>query len=771
MLSLRIALLVAACCFAVFQGEALVADDTPPQPRPADQQAADYETEVKPFFARYCLSCHSGDKAKGGLQFDKYTTEADVRKYRAVAERVRVVLDAGTMPPEDPQPEDSERTRVLNWLETRVLKVDCSKGVDPGRVTIRRLNRTEYNNTIRDLLSTDIRAADDFPSDDVGYGFDNIGDVLSLPPVLFEKYLIAAERISDYVIRTPEGDREPLKTENGRTLASNSQIPLEFEVQTAGEYRLRSRAWAQQAGDENAKMELKLDDRTIDTVEVVAEDGKGANHDLVLKLDPGKHTFVAAFINDYYNPEAKNKRRRDRNLIIESLSVTGPMNLLPENLPESHRKLISCRPDQPSQVTDCCRQILKPLVTRAFRRPAEEEEIRRLTSLVDNAVRAGDSFERGIQLALQAVLVSPEFLFRFEFDTETANANPNAIRTINDWELATRLSYFLWSSLPDDELFRLAAAGTLRKEGNLATQVKRMLQDPRSHQLVENFSTQWLNLRLLKQINPDRKRFPTFDDDLRADMETETKLFFESVMREDRPILDLLDAQYTFLNERLAKHYGVPDVTGNEFRRVTLNGPQRGGLLGQASILTVTSNPTRTSPVKRGKWVLENLFNAPPPPPPPGVPELSEAKDKVLSGSLRQRMEQHRANPACAVCHNQMDALGFGLENYDPIGAWREKDGEFSIDASGTLPAGESFQSPAELRAILKNRHADFRRCLTEKLLTYALGRGLEYYDECAVNGIVRNAAANRDTFSALVLEIVSSDPFQKRRVKRGDEP
>ncbi|HEY2253144.1 MAG TPA: DUF1592 domain-containing protein, partial [Planctomycetaceae bacterium] len=512
------------------------------------------------------------------------------------------------------------------------------------------------------------------------------------------------------------------------------------------------------------------------TYDVEAVEGQSAPYELKLNVPAGKHRFAAKFINDYYKPDDPDPKNRDRNLIVERLNVQGPLAVLPENLPGSHTKLISCRPSDKNRetaseggdVAACARTILRAFATRAFRRPATDAEIERLTRIVLAATKEGDSFERGIQVAVQAVLVSPHFLFRIEVDPEPLN--PLAVRTINDFELATRMSYFLWSSMPDDELLRLAHDGALRKEGNLAAQVRRMLKDPRSSALVENFAGQWLQLRNLKTINPDRKRFPAFDDALRAAMETETRLFFEAIVREDRKIFDLLDTDFTFVNERLAKHYGIAGVQGPEFRRVALATPERGGLLGQASILTVTSNPTRTSPVKRGKWILENLLNAAPPPPPANVPELKESGSKDEAATLRQRMEQHRENPACAVCHTQMDALGFGLENYDPIGAWRTKDGTLDIDAGGSLPGGASFKAPNELKAILKAREGEFRRCLAEKLLTYALGRGLEYYDKCTVDTIVRNLAANHDVFSALVLEIVNSDAFQKRRGKRGDE-
>jgi hypothetical protein len=387
---------------------------------------------------------------------------------------------------------------------------------------------------------------------------------------------------------------------------------------------------------------------------------------------------------------------------------------------------------------------------------------------VDLAEQSGESFERGIQLAVEAILCSPQFLFRVELDPRPRRRGEvlPPTRAVNEYELASRLSYFLWSSMPDDELAQLAASGKLRDGDTLGRQVRRMLRDPKARALVENFGDQWLQLRLLGTINPDTKQFPAFDDALRRAMLEETRLFFESLVRDDRSVLDFLDAKDTFVNERLARHYGIPGVRGEEFRRVTLPDDRRGGLLGQASILTVTSNPTRTSPVKRGKWILEQILGTPPPPPPPDVPELKEDKDVVLSGTLRQRMEQHRANPSCATCHGRMDPLGFGLENFDAVGAWREKDGPFPVDASGTLPSGQTFQGPKALKAILQERREDFARCLAEKLLTYALGRGLDYYDKCAVDRMVAALARDDYRFSTLVLEIVQSDPFQKRRTR-----
>lgn len=744
-------------------------DEPALKPVAADAPPVSFVKDVQPLLAKYCSECHGAEKPKGGLALATFRDERGALARRDVWQRVAENLSAEAMPPEGkPQPEDSERGLILRWIESRVLKIDCSR-IDPGRVTIRRLNRTEYNNTVRDLLGVDIHPADDFPSDDVGYGFDHIGDVLSMPPVLLERYLGAAERIVEAAIFTSDPDRAPIEARNGQTLASVGDAEREFEFSRNGDYLLRIRAWAQQAGPEKAKMTLRLDGKDLTTVEVDAAEGAAKVYEIKLNVTAGKHRVAGRFINDYYKPDDPDPNNRDRNLIVEQIAVQGPLGVLPEKLPESHTRLITRQPGPDGDVSASARAVLRPFVTRAFRRPAADDEIERLVRLVVAATNEGDSFERGIQLAVEAVLVSPHFLFRIEVDPDPLD--PGAIRTLNDYELATRLSYFLWSSLPDDELFRLAEDGALRKDGNLAAQVGRMLKDPKSAALIDNFASQWLQLRNLKNVSPDRKQFPGFNDALRAAMEQETKLFFAAIVREDRNILDLLDANFTFLNERLAKHYGIPDVTGDDFRRVTLATSERGGLLGQASVLLVTSNPTRTSPVKRGKWILENLFNAAPPPPPPNVPELKEAGDKPLEGTLRQRMEQHRANPACAVCHAQMDALGFGLENYDPVGAWRTKDGSLDIDASGTLPGGAAFRSPAELKAVLRGRSGEFRRCLTEKLLTYALGRGLEYYDRCAVDGIVKNVEASGDRFAGLVLEIVRSDPFQKRRGKREDEP
>jgi hypothetical protein len=408
---------------------------------------------------------------------------------------------------------------------------------------------------------------------------------------------------------------------------------------------------------------------------------------------------------------------------------------------------------------ETAREIIGAFARRAYRRPVTRTESDRLLRLFQMADQDGETFEASVKVALTAVLVSPHFLFRGELQPDPND--PGTVHPIDEFALASRLSYFLWSTMPDEELFGHAERKTLRK--NLEFQVRRMLNDPRANALVDNFAGQWLQLRNIRLVAPDPKTFPDFDGALRDAMQKETELFFANIIREDRSVLEFLEANYTFVNERLARFYGIDQVVGDDFQRVSLKGTGRGGLLTQASILTVTSNPTRTSPVKRGKWVLDNLLDSPPPPPPPDVPELEEGG--VLTGSLRQRMEQHRENPMCASCHARMDPIGFGLENFDGIGAWRQKEGEFAIDPSGKLVTGESFDGVADLkRILLKNKRDDFARCLTRKMLTYALGRGLEYYDKCAVDQIRRRLARNRYKFSTLILEIVKSTPFQMRR-------
>jgi mono/diheme cytochrome c family protein len=747
---------------------------------------ATFRTAVLPILTKYCTGCHGPSKPKAGLNLASFKDETSARSHRKTWERIKEYVEGGLMPPDDrPQPTREEAGQLTGWIRSALKADDCGRTFDPGRVTIRRLNRAEYNNTIRDLISIDFHPADDFPSDDVGYGFDNIGDVLSMPPILLEKYLAAAELISEEAIVAAPSAKGMVKTWAGETLGSNaggsarddgtlvltseSEIAVNHQFPRNAHYVIRVRACGDQAGPDPVRMAVRIDGKELKRFDVTAPAGKFQDFQFRQNLRGGPRRVSIAFLNDYYEPSAPDPKQRDRNLIVESIEVEGPLYSTGDPLPEMHRRIIFTTPKNAGDTSRASRAVLERFASRAYRRPVSEGELAKLMKLVDLALRKGDSFERGVQLAMQAILVSPQFLFRVELGSRADLINTRASETarpekIGDFELANRLSYFLWSSMPDDELWRAALDGSLRSADTLDKQVRRMLRDPKAHALVENFAGQWLQLRNLRSLNPDRGRFPSFDEKLREAMIRETELFFEAVMRGDSSILEFVDSDFTYVNERLARHYGITGIKGEQFRRVKLKGHERGGLVTQASILTVTSNPTRTSPVKRGKWVLEQLLGTPPPPPPPNVPVLTEDAKALTAATLRLRMEQHRSKASCAVCHNKLDPLGFGLENFDAVGAWRDQDSGVPVDSSGTLPSGESFRGPKELKTILKAHTPEFTRCLTEKMLTYALGRGLEDYDRCAVEEIVKSLRSNRYRFSALVLGIVRSDPFQKRR-------
>jgi mono/diheme cytochrome c family protein len=751
--------------------------------------SSSFSLQVQPIVSKYCAGCHGPEKPKGGLNLTSYTSETSALKDLKAWSKVLDAVRDGSMPPDDrPQPSEAEAGRMVQYLEGLVSKASCKVAQDPGRVTLRRLNREEYNNTIRDLVGVDFRPADDFPSDDVGYGFDNIGDVLTLPPLLMEKYLAAAEKVADLAILAADQPKGPTRRfpapsiargGNGNIhgesgfwlLASNGEVGVDHAFTKSGNYILRARAFGQQAGSELPNLAFLIDGKPARSFEVKNEEDSPVVFESKIKIKMPVSRFAAAFTNDAWYPDFPDPKKRDRNLAIDWIEVVGPMYSLPNDLPESHKRIIFRRPTA-SNRREVAREVLQKFATRAFRRPVTPNELDRLVGLVDLALKNGDKFERGIQVAMQAILVSPHFLFRVELDTR-----PGAPRLLNDLELASRLSYFLWSSMPDDELLDLATRGQLRAGKNLDLQVARMLKDSKSKEFVENFAGQWLQTRNLKLASPDRGRFNQFDEPLRRAMAREVELFFAAVVHDDRPIADFLHADYTFLNERLAKHYGIAGVAGDKFRRVHLTDAARGGVVTMASTLTVTSNPTRTSPVKRGKWILEEILGTPPPPPPPNVADLTvddqddKGKPKAPSTTLRVRMEKHRADPNCASCHAKMDPLGFGLENFDAIGAWRDKDGPYPVDSSGVLPGGQKFAGPVELKAVLMTRIKPFARCLTEKLMTYALGRGLEYQDRCVVEKVADSVLADGGKFSKLVSAIVHSDPFQKRGVEGSASP
>jgi hypothetical protein len=735
---------------------------------------------VMPVLREYCWDCHGDTEAKGGVNFDAHTNLMAVLRDRGTWERVIQTVRSGEMPPKKrkAQPDTEVRTHLVGWIERTLFPIDPSRP-DPGRVTLRRLNRVEYNNTVRDLFGVDFQPADDFPQDDVGYGFDNIGDVLSMPPILLEKYLNAAEAILDRAIVTgplsPKARRYTPSQIQGHvgsgalaTLSAQGEMFVDYEAPVPGDYVFKVQAYGDQAGDQKVQMALRADGRDLETIEVRRSRGNPKLHEHRLVLQPGKHRLSAAFLNDFYrqtellktNSQGKTyteKKTEDRNLQVEFIEVTGPFSEAVPPLHAMHRKVFFKAPG-PQTTNQVAREILRRVTDRAYRRSATTAELDGLMRLFGQARESGDGFEASVKQALMAVLISPHFLFRGEIQSNPDN--PHETHRVSEYALASRLSYFLWSTMPDDELFRLAGQGRLRR--NLAGQVKRMLIDPRSRALVDNFAGQWLQLRTLDIVSPDEKLFPGFDASLRSALRQETESLFEHVLRKDRPITEFLTADYTFVNEPLARHYGIAGVHGPDFVRVSLKGTGRSGVLTHGSVLTLTSNPNRTSPVKRGKWILENILASPPPPPPPGVPAL---ESKETHGTLRQRMDAHRDNAMCASCHAKMDPLGFAFEHFDAVGRFREKDGDEVVDTRGELVSGERFSDHVELSRVLSDsRQADFVRCVSEKMLTYALGRGLEYYDRPALAAMNVQLMKKGLRFSALIQAVVDSVPFQYRR-------
>jgi mono/diheme cytochrome c family protein len=946
----------------------------------APDSATQFAQTVTPLLQKYCYQCHGNGKHSGKLALDNYKTIADVETNRVRWEDVLRTVRAAEMPPPNDtkvQPTLAEREAITSWIEKELYQFDPAHP-DPGKVTLRRLNRAEYNATIRDLVGVDFKPAEDFPPDDSGYGFDNIGDVLSLPPILLEKYLAAADKILDQAIVTdpikpmvrhfpastmqigfnalgdrgdgwvqlisleeddvavpldvPPGDylvriqafstkdggaligqgsegkvtstNDPGPTKigimlndsfikdfavtrdehqpgtyearvgvpagknyfrasvrrkrggstnelfmlNGRIggqqpgivlvkwmeiegplpaatrrflpdklqvvgektvtpsgdikLLKNGEVATTIDLAKDSEVILRAQAFAQQAGNETTKMEFRIDGKPVKTFDVIAPATmqplpsqrvfsltllvpQPFVYEIHANLPAGKHRFAAAFVNNFADPTNKNPNLRVRSLTIQNLeaSVLGVPVLIPP-MPAPVRELFAKHPLPPAGMPaagaspeDAARGIVADFTHRAWRGPVDPADIDRLMKLYEFARAQGDSFEAGVKLVMKAVLVSPHFLFLGELperrpparlnakiESQPAVPEAGAPRPLDEVALASRLSYFLWSSMPDDELLGLAERGQLRK--NLTAQVKRMLASPKASALTENFAGQWLQIRTLGDFQPDKKMFPDYDPALSSAMQRETEMFFENVMRKDTSVFDFLTGDYTFVNARLAKFYGMTNaaVTGEEFERVSLAKTPRRGVLTQGSVLALTSNPTRTSPVKRGKWVLENLLGTPPPPPPPDVPNLDD-KSRQLTGTLRQQMEQHRVDPNCAGCHARMDPIGFGLENFDAIGAWRDKEGTNSIDASGRLVSGDSFAGAGQLATVLATKHRqEFLNCLADKMLTYALGRGTEYYDRPALEKITQAMDKHQDKFSSLILAVTDSFPFQMRR-------
>jgi len=752
-------------------------------PSETGSAAVGFRSDIQPILAKHCYSCHDSKKAKAKLNLEIFVDDASVLKARKTWKKIYDQVNAREMPPEDkPRIPAPELEKLTTWIESALDRPDPHAPRDPGRVVIRRLNRIEYRNTIRDLVGVDFNPnAEDFPSDDVGYGFDNIGDVLSMPPVLMEKYLASAEKILDQAIQTADRHKPKVRHFDARKMEivggsspegdvlvmfGNGDCVQAVDIQEAGKYLIRIRAAGDQAGSDPVRMSLRVDDRAIRVIDVPVGRKEAKIYEEKVDLRAGRRKITTSYINDYYNPEVRLKDR-DRNLVLDYLEVVGPVDVKPLDLPESHRRIFIATPGVSTSKRQAAAEIVARFATLAFRRPVAPSELERLLALYDLAEKQGDSFESSVKLPLQAALVSPHFLFRVERGSEARDER--GARRLTGYELASRLSYFLWSTMPDAELFEVAER--LHDPAVFEKQVRRMLKDPRARSLAENFAIQWLQLRRLETQAPDPKRFPTWDEKLRAAMHEEAVLLFDEIVRGDKSLVELLGADYTYLNERLAAHYGIAGVTGPEMRRVALQDPRRGGVLTLGAVLTVTSNPTRTAAVKRGKWVLETILGTPPPPPLPDAGELKDETDEDRKLSLRQRLEKHRADPSCANCHKRMDPIGFAFENYDAIGAWRDQDGPHAIETAASLPDGSSFKGPVELRALMLSRKDDFIRCLTEKMVTFALGRGVEYYDASTIKSIRKALADNEYRVSTLVTEIAKSYPFQYRRDRaRGSE-
>jgi mono/diheme cytochrome c family protein len=748
---------------------------------------------------KYCVTCHNDKARTAGLSLQAIDLNAPGRNAETWEKVIRK-LRTGAMPPIGlPRPDPAAADGLATYLETS-LDRDSASAPNPGHASMHRLNRTEYRNAIRDLLALDIDSAALLPPDDESSGFDNIADVLRMSPSLMERYLSASWNISreatgdmsiasattTYRVRPDLSQDQhieglPLGTRGG--ILVNHYFPLDAQ------YLIKVRLWRNtfdlMRGMEDAhQIEIGIDGRRValvtaggkpEFVRMAQNPGEyGAELDrkltIRLPVKAGPHSIAAAVVLRSHAEKDDLIKPFLRTTIdglditgdpsVDRLSVEGPFTATGPGDTPSREKVFICRPTTSQDELPCARRIISALLRRAYRRPIEDRDLETPLSFYQRQRNAKGKFDAGIEAALQFILASPVFLFRFEADPR--DLAPGAVYRVSDVALASRLSFFLWSTPPDEELLTLASQGKLRERPVLEKQVKRMLADPRAAALVDNFAAQWLFLRNLKNFTPDPENFPDFDDNLRQSMEQETRLFFQSVIQEDRSALDLLTADYTFVNERLARHYGIPNVYGNQFRRVTLLTPERRGLLGQASILAVTSYPNRTSPVQRGKWVLTNLLGIPPTPPPPNVPPLKE-NAAGASLSLRERMERHRADPVCAGCHKVMDPIGFSLENFDAVGRWRDSDDGSRIDPSGTLYNGAHVDGPAGLQAMLSSKPDVFTGVLSEKLLTYALGRGTQYFDMPAVRGIVHEARDNDYRFSALVLGIVESTPFQMR--------
>jgi hypothetical protein len=803
----RLALGLAVCAAISADGRlrGAVFQNVPPSPVVAQSPA---DSPERALVKQYCIGCHNQRQPTQNLAFDLLGLD-DVGVHAEVWEKVVRKLESGAMPPAGARrPPKAVVDAALTSL-TSALDRAAAASPNPGKVTIHRLNRTEYTNAVRDLLHLDIDARSLLPADDSGYGFDNIADVLSMSPGLLERYMSAARKISRAAVGDPalrptvdnyrvsavllQQDRmsEQLPFGSRGGIAIRHHFPLDGEYQLT--IRLQ-RTWRDEIRGlaEPNRLEVRLDRARIAQFTIGGEGPRGvwlstqavptpteyemtADQGLTVRFaaKAGQRVIGVSFVREGSVLEGvlppplpassfEFAGYRDAPMGVDAVQVSGPFGGTRPIETPSRARIFVCAPASAGDELPCARRILSALAQRAYRRPVTQADVDALMQFFAAGRRKG-SFDAGVDLAIQGILVDPDFLFRVERDP---SGSTGGLRRLTDLELASRLSFFLWSSIPDDELLDVAIKGRLHEPEVLTAQVRRLLADPKASALVTSFAGQWLWLRNMRALAPDTKAYPDFDDNLREAFQRETELFLQSTLREDRNVVDLLTANYTFVNERLARHYGIPKVYGSHFRRVTLPDNRRGGLLGHGSILTATSYTTRTSPVTRGKWVLENILGAPPPPPPPNVPDLNETSADGKALSMRAAMEQHRANPVCASCHARMDPLGLALENFDAIGMWRTVGADRNpIDASGAMPDGTRFDGPAELRAMLQGRSREFVTALTEKLLVYGVGRGLEYFDAPAVRAIVRGAESQGYRWSAIIAGIARSTPFTMRQM------
>ena len=782
----------------------------PPQQQaatPAVPPASTYRAVLD----RYCVTCHNSRLRTANLALDAVALEP-VSTDAEVWEKVLLKLRTRAMPPPGrrARPEPATYDAFARWLES-ALDQAAAAAPDPGRPSVHRLNRSEYTNAVRDLLALEVDGPSLLPADDLGFGFDNNADLLNVSPALMERYVSAAHKVSRLATGDPDvgpavqtyalartrvqdtraGEALPFGSRGG--MAVQHYFPLDAD------YLLSPRLLRDVIGNiyglaRAERLEVRIDGEQVALFSVGGDPKCGqssrvrysgcmdadAGLTVRVRVGAGARSVAVAFLKRTLAPEGVTPRRlpvgnfilsqdgsagavRDplesEQMGVASLVIDGPHDPVGPGDTASRRRIFVCRPKTPDAEEPCAREILSTLARRAYRRPVVDADIASLVGFYQAGRQTG-GFDAGIKRALTRILVDPEFLFRLE--TDPPGTAPGSPYRLSDLELASRLSFFLWSTIPDDELLDLAAHGRLSDPAVFEGQVRRMLADRRSSTLVTNFAAQWLHLRNMRRVTPNVNRFPEFDENLRDGFQRETELFVESQLRADRSVADLLTADYTFVNERLARHYGIPGVYGSRFRRVTVD-EGRGGLLGHGSILTATSHATRTSPVVRGKWVLENILGTPPPPPPPDVPALPERTDSGTVTSMRERMEAHRANPVCASCHTRMDPLGFALEHFDAVGKWREAEGGVPVDASGTLPDGTTFDGLAGLRRMLRDRGDEFVTTVTEKLLTYALGRGVEHYDQPTIRQIVRDAGPDH-RWSSIILGVARSVPFTMRR-------